>query len=663
LVRTAKPYIVAISTVATATALRLALIPVLGPHRLPFLTYFAAILLAAWFGGMSGGITASVLSIIAAHYAFVAPQLDAFPSPIAASAALAVFGLDIALILYINYAYRRATAEQEEHEKQISAQLRAMETLNAVGQRCLTAGNNLEDSLAEFLEAAISLTGASMGNVQLFDASSDGLRLVAHRGFQEPFLKFFEVVSTQGSVCEMAMKKRARAIVSDVAGSEALAGTPAQKVLLEAGVRAVQSTPLISSSGNLLGMISTHYTIPTEPTGQQLALVDLLARQIADLLERKRAERALRASELQLRQFVNAVPTGIARRSRDLRYLDANPAYAAIFEIPLDQIVGRSTVDVLGREAWEIMRPAVERVLNGERVEYEAEVVPSGATGARFLHFVYTPERNEQGEVIGWISSVTDMTDFQQAKENLTKLEKLAAVGQLAATLAHEINNPLNSVVNCLYLLQTGAVGEETRITLIDSASAELARLARIVKQSLSYYRAGNAEQVDLALLIRDSLQIFSRKFENAGIRVTEKVDSTPAILGFPDELRQVIDNLLLNAIEAMPKGGKLGVAVHSCTLWRSGTSGVRVTIADTGSGMPADIQEKIFDPFFTTKTEKGTGLGLWVVKGILSKHGATVRVRSSSRPERTGTVFSFFCPTPASSNAKAAKSREMVAS
>lgn len=460
----------------------------------------------------------------------------------------------------------------------------------------------------------------------------------------------------------MAMKSRQRVIVSDVAHCEALAGTSSLQVLLEAGVRAVQSTPLISSSGNLLGIISTHYPVPTVPAGHQLTLLDLLARQIADFLERKQAERALHASEVQLRQLLNTVPTGIIRCSRDLRYLSANPAYAAIVGLPVDKIVGSSLIEVLGIEGWNTIRPAIERAIAGERVEYETEVTYD-LTGRRVLHVVYTPERNETGEVASWIASITDITAFQEAKENLAKLEKLAAAGQLAATLAHEINNPLNAVVNCLYLLQMGTIDDETKKIVVDSAAAELTRLGRIVNQSLSYYRTGAAEQkVDLALLVRDSLQIFSRKLENAGVKVTEKVHSAPAILGFSNELRQVIDNLLLNAIEAMPNGGTIGIAVRPSTNWRSGASGVRVTIADSGCGMPAAIREKVFEPFFTTKAEKGTGLGLWVVRGILSKHGASVRVRSRSRPDRAGTVISFLCPAPPVPKVKAEPAKDLVA-
>ena len=555
------------------------------------------------------------------------------------------------------------TTRHKDRQEQLGSQLDAMARLNAIGQLCLRSGKEIDGVLGEVVETAVFLTGADKGNLQLFDAACDGLKLVAHRGFKDPFLKFFHVVTIQAAVCELAMRSRRRVIVPDITKSEVLVGSSSLQILLEAGVRAVQSTPLVSSSGMLLGMISTHYSVPTEPTEPQLALMDLLARQTADYIERKQAERALRASAEQLRQFVNAVPSGITRCSCDLRYLSANQGYAAIVGLPLDQIVGRPIIEVMGAEAFETIRPKIERVLHGDRIEYEADV-PFSAAGHRYLHVVYTPETDEHGDVIGWIASVMDITAFRQAQDRLAKVEKLAAAGQLAASLAHEINNPLNAVLNCLYLLEAGTSDDETTKNLINAASKELARLGRIVNQSLSYYRAGTVVQkIDLALLVRESLHVFADKFEHSGIKINEKVNVTPVILGYPDEIRQVIDNLLLNAVEAMPQGGSLSVAVRPSRSWRSAVNGVRLTIADTGCGITARTQERIFEPFFTTKAEKGTGLGLWVVRGILSKHGATIQVRSSSKPSRSGTVISILYPATGSLDSQSTRSEHLVQS
>src|SRR5262249_6958959 len=155
-------------------------------------------------------------------------------------------------------------------------------------------------------------------------------------------------------------------IVEDVLESKVFAGTPGLQVVLDAGVRAVQSTPLISSSGKVLGMITTHYAEPHRPRERELRLMDLLAHLSADYLERKQVEEALAASSSELRRFLEAAPTGLLRCNRDLRYLSANAAYAEIAGLRVEQIVGRRIVDVIGQDAWETIRPYIERVQNGE---------------------------------------------------------------------------------------------------------------------------------------------------------------------------------------------------------------------------------------------------------------------------------------------------------
>jgi PAS domain S-box-containing protein len=570
------------------------------------------------------------------------------------------------------------------------------------------------------------------------------------------------------------MKTRERVMVEDVLESTILAGTPSLQVLLEAGVRAVQSTPLISSSGKLLGVICTHYDAAHRPRERELRLMDLLSRQAADYLERKQAEDALRISEERLRlaqisgnvgvwdwdvkgnqlqwtpeleaifglepgtvrtydhfstrvhpddlemverkrdealrkhdpfemefriihasgktrwvnakgrgfyddsgqlvrvlgnniditelkqaeeeartasellrRFLNAAPTGLVRYSRDLRCLSANSAYARLAGLPMDQVMGRRLVDVIGEDAWETVRPYVERVLRGERVEFEA-LLSYPAAGSRELHVVYTPERDGHEEVVGWVASVSDITEFKRVEKQLQDVEKIAAAGQLAASLAHEINNPLSAVINVLYLLEGSPDIDKTSKGLISIANNEIARVARIVRQSLSYYRVGMmAREVDLAVLVDESLQVFSDKFRNAGIAVSKSITSGTSVIGFADEIRQVVDNLLINAVEATPREGRLKICLRRSCSWKNrGESGARLTIADNGCGIPKAYLSKVFDPFFTTKAEKGTGLGLWVVKGIVEKHGGSIKVRSTDVGARSGTVISIFWPS-----------------
>lgn len=183
---------------------------------------------------------------------------------------------------------------------------------------------------------------------------------------------------------------------------------------------------------------------------------------------------------------------------------------------------------------------------------------------------------------------------------------------------------------------------------MIDTAASELARVSRIVKQSLSYYRVGqSAKEIDLAHILQESLRIFEDKFRKAGLQVKARIAPQTIIFGFSDEIRQAIDNLLLNAVEATPKGGRLAVSLRQSRDRRNRRQPeiARLTIADSGTGIPKDQFSRLFEPFFTTKAEKGNGLGLWVVQGIVSKHEGAIRIRSSTTGRNRGTVVSILWP------------------
>ena len=232
------------------------------------------------------------------------------------------------------------------------------------------------------------------------------------------------------------------------------------------------------------------------------------------------------------------------------------------------------------------------------------------------------------------------MQQYAKAQEALLRSEKLAVTGRLAASIAHEINNPLEAITNLLYLMH-GELGTEERQHLLAEAEQELARVTEITKQTLRFYREpSQPTSTDVAQVVDSVLKLYGSRIRAAKVRVeAQQLGDAPLVLSTPGELRQVIANLVGNAIDAMKSGGRLRV--------RTAVQGrrVRLTIADTGTGIPDEVLPTIFEPFVTTKGETGTGLGLWVTAEILKKNGWSVRVRSSRKPQRSGTVFSIRLP------------------
>jgi PAS domain S-box-containing protein len=245
----------------------------------------------------------------------------------------------------------------------------------------------------------------------------------------------------------------------------------------------------------------------------------------------------------------------------------------------------------------------------------------------------------ETGEVVCWFGTTTDIHDLKTTENLLRRTEKLAAAGRLAATVAHEINNPLEAVSNLLYLAlhEDGLPVVSKRY--LRMANEELRRVGHIVSQTLGFYRDPGAPQpIDLRALVDDVLALYQRRLEARQIRVTRSMEKA-MVEGVAGELRQVVANLLSNALDAMEPYGVLSIEV------RSHKDEARLSIADTGHGIATPVLEHIFEPFFTTKKDVGTGLGLWVSKGIVEKHQGRLDVMSSQRDEDHGTAFVMTLP------------------
>jgi PAS domain S-box-containing protein len=254
------------------------------------------------------------------------------------------------------------------------------------------------------------------------------------------------------------------------------------------------------------------------------------------------------------------------------------------------------------------------------------------------------------GKILGGVAVNTDVTQVRLQDEALRRSEKLAAVGQLASSIAHEINNPLESITNLLYLIRQSSSMEDVQhyATL---AQGELARVTEITLQTLRFNRQHTKPvEVDMADLLNTVMALYTGRLLVRNVDADMKLMKAPRVFSLEGEIRQVVNNLVRNALDAMSNGGRLLVRLHAQQDWHSGAKGVRLTVADTGEGIRPEIEAHLYEPFQTTKEMTGTGLGLWVSRGIVEKHGGYITKRTR-RGEIHGTVFAVWLPVGGSPN------------
>jgi len=263
-----------------------------------------------------------------------------------------------------------------------------------------------------------------------------------------------------------------------------------------------------------------------------------------------------------------------------------------------------------------------------------------------------TEIKDGRGAVMAIVSVMQDVGRLRELERRrleqvLFDSEKLAATGRLAASIAHEINNPLEAVQNALYLLQKELGADANNRQYLDIASRETQRMSRILRQMLGFYRQQETMgETDLNALAEEAAGLVLKRLRERGVQISTQLDpGLPRIRASADQLKQVLLNLLLNAADSMPKGGTITVATQAGAGTETdvfGRDAVQIQVRDTGEGIPDELIAQIFEPFFSTKPGKGTGLGLWVSQGIVQSHGGTMRVRS--RVGR-GTTFMITLP------------------
>ena len=264
-----------------------------------------------------------------------------------------------------------------------------------------------------------------------------------------------------------------------------------------------------------------------------------------------------------------------------------------------------------------------------------------------------TALRDAQNTIIGYLLIGTDNTARKQAEEALLRSEMLASAGRMAASIAHEVNNPLEAVMNTLYLVRTTADLPEQAREYLDIADGELMRVAHIARQTLGFYREfTEATSNSVSALIASVVDLLQAKIKSTGVTIVQRCDSELQVMGVAGELRQVLANLLANSLDAIGQDARIVLRASASVDPNDGRQRIRITVADCGHGMVAATTKHIFEPFFTTKGSVGTGLGLWVCKQLIEKNGGSIQVRSNMDGERGGTTFSVVLPGDAAMHA-----------
>ncbi len=363
------------------------------------------------------------------------------------------------------------------------------------------------------------------------------------------------------------------------------------------------------------------------------------------------AAQRLRNSEDRFRRLIEEANIGIALGGLEGHLTYMNPAAR--------KLLGYSLKDVeSGTLRWEDLTPdefasrdkkaAMELEESGKAAPYEKAYVAKDGTTIPLLVDTTVLAHTDTGELEVAVF-LADLTRLRRTEQALMQNEKLAAVGRLASSIAHEINNPLEAVMNLLYLvendIETGVSSAE-EMAHVKTAQEELARIANISRHTLRFHRQlTNPVMATKREILEEALVLFRGRLRTSGIKVETRFFEARPTLCYNGDLRQLFANFIGNAADASQRGGKILLREREGTDWKTGRKGIRVTIADAGCGMSKETARHIFEPFFTTKETTGTGLGLWVSAGILKKHGATVSVRSRQGERVHGTVFAIWFP------------------
>ncbi len=639
--------------------------------RYAYSVFYPAVVIVALACGFNAGLSATILLALYSFFWLLAKPVDS-----SHAVRLGLFVFSGVLTSGVAGLYRRSRSALEEaaernqmqealqqSRRDLAEDLESTSRLQNLAARYV-GEHDLEGILQEIVEAAIAITHADKGNLQFYDPAAGGLRISAAKGFSNDWLGFFGFVHREGASCAEAMRSRKRVIVEDVRSSSIFEGKQALDVQLKEGIRAVQSTPLFSRSGEFLGMLSTHFSQPHRPRERELHWLDLLARQAADLLERRRAEAALREREAVLRTVTTEARVGLVMIDRERRYLFANQTYADILRLPNADLAGKSVADVLAH-VYDQVKPHLDRAFNGERVTYELTVPALLRAGEqRIYEVVYQPRTDSIAEpyVVVVIADITERKRMQQTLE-LTVTDRTARLREtvhdleaFSYSIAHDMRAPLRAMQGFSNMLEE-QYGEQLRGSgqeYLRRIAASANRMDQLIQDVLDYSKIVRSEVRLEPVPAREFIQQIVESYPNlhppqAQIQIEGPM---PRVLANPAAFTQVISNLLGNAVKFVKAGIKPQIRVWSEERNGSGLvpiraapererqtetehgepAMVRLWFEDNGIGIRKEAQDRIFMMFQRLNPAdkyEGTGIGLAIVRKAVERMGGRVGVES----------------------------------
>jgi PAS domain S-box-containing protein len=366
---------------------------------------------------------------------------------------------------------------------------------------------------------------------------------------------------------------------------------------------------------------------------------------IRDITDIKKGQEVIQNSSKRLAELAAIVESSDdVILSKDLNGIITswNAAATRVFGYSAEEMLGASILRLIPEHLHTDEKTIIESVRAGKRIEHFETIRLTKSGRLIDVSLTVSPIRDELGRVIGASKILRDISGRKRIEQSLLQAEKIAATGRMAATIAHEINNPLEAVTNLLYLLRP-MITDPVGTNYLSSAEDELGRVSHIAKQTLGYYREhASASNASLAEIALHAITIYEPRCKAAGIEIRTALDSSSKIVLRRGEMMQVISNLIANSIHAMPTGGVLSISVEDT---KGSPAGILLTVQDDGVGIAPEHLPKVFDAFFTTRSAIGTGIGLFVAKQFVEGHGGRIEIESSNDEEEHGTTIRIFLP------------------